>query len=248
MPAGRFVSKSIAVNKQLRRVSLEADYLFQRCLPHLDRDGRMEGEPEIVRAIACPLRSELTTEVVERALRELDAAELVTWYDSDGEKCLFFPGFAAHQTGMKYDREAPSRIPGPPRRRNVGDKVRIKSGPTPDKVPLSEVKLSEVKNHAPRDVFAFMAELRPVWREIYGGDLPPGSAKRLKPLVGEHGVEEVARRLRIYCQSTPAPFASVPKFASTFGNWDKPAQNGDRLIGVGGDPTPEELASVGIRL
>lgn len=98
--------------------------------------------------------------------------------------------------------------------------------------------------------FAFMGLLRPVWRQVYGGDLPPGSAKRLKPTVGEHGAEEVARRLRIYCESTPAAFASVPKFVSTFGSWEKSGgtRNGDRLIGVGHDPTPEELASIGIKL
>lgn len=253
MPAGRFISKSIAVNKQLRRVSLEADYLFGRCIPHLDREGRMEGEPEIVRAIACPLRSELTTEVVERALRELDAAELVIWYDADGEKCLSFPGFEAHQSGLNKSREATSRIPAPPRRGRTLDKVRSYSGVTPDKVRLREVKLSEVKNpdvSQPRETFAFMGALRPAWRDVYGGDIPPGSAKRLKPAVGEHGAEEVARRLRIYCESTPAAFASIPKFVATIGNWDKaaPARNGDRLVGVGHDPTPEELASIGIKL
>lgn len=255
MPAGRFISKSIAVNKQLRRVSLEADFLFQRCIPHLDREGRMEGEPEIVRAIACPLRAEMTTEKVEHALRELDAAELVVWYNVDGETCLEFPGFKTHQPGMKPEREAASRIPTPPKTpRKSGStpaKVRTKSGLGPVEVPPREVKLSEVKNHvAPRESFAFMAEMRPPWKETYGGDLPPGSAKRLKPTVSEHGAGEVARRLRIYCESTPAAFASVPKFVSTFGSWDKPGgtRNGDRLIGVGHDPTPEELASIGIKL
>lgn len=247
MPAGRFLSKSIAVNKQLRRVSLEADYLFGRCIPHLDREGRMEGEPEIVRAIACPLRPEMTAQVVERCIKELDAAELVTFYEVDGDKCLAFPGFKAHQTGMKYDRESPSRIPSPQRRRTTPAKVRTNSGEGPAKVPLSEVKLSEVKNH---DVFSFMGLMKPVWRDVYGGDIPAGTAKRLKPTVSEHGAEEVARRLRVYCESTPAAFASVPKFVSTFGNWDKPvgAKNGDRLIGVGHDPTAEELASIGIHL
>lgn len=97
--------------------------------------------------------------------------------------------------------------------------------------------------------FAFMGFLRPVWREVYGGDLPPGSAKRLKPTVGEHGVSEVARRLRIYCESTPATFASVPKFVSTFGTWGKQAlQNGERMLGVGHEVTVEELASIGIKL
>lgn len=162
MPAGRFISKSIAVNKQLRKVSLEADYLFERCIPHLDREGRLEGDPEVVRAAVCPLRPEMTPEKVEEALLELHHMELVIWYEVEGEKYLAFPGFKNHQTGMKFDREAPSRIPNPPRGKvksgggpaevrtnsanvaaevpDVGDEVR------PREVKLSEVKGSEVKN------------------------------------------------------------------------------------------------------
>lgn len=67
--------------------------------------------------------------------------------------------------------------------------------------------------------FAFMSIIRPVWFGCYGGDIPPGSAKLLEPLVREHGVEEVARRLKVYCEATEAPFASIYKFVSTFGSW-----------------------------
>jgi hypothetical protein len=171
MPAGRFISKSIAVNKQLRKVSLPADYLFERCIPHLDREGRLEGDPEVVRATVCPLRPEMTAEVVEDCLRQLHDAELVVWYEAEGDMYLSFPGFKNHQTGMKHDREAPSRIPKPPMKvRTSGEgpaKVRTKSGVNPepvrtrssdvvatsgtnsdnvaDQVPLREVKRSEVK-------------------------------------------------------------------------------------------------------
>lgn len=81
--------------------------------------------------------------------------------------------------------------------------------------------LSEGKKSKAEGDYAFMGELRPTWQESYGGEIPPGSAKRLKPSVDKHGAEEVSRRLRIYCQATPAPYASIPKFIATFGAWEK---------------------------
>lgn len=115
--------------------------------------------------------------------------------------------------------------------------------------PSSSSSTSKLKNPDER-VYGFMSELRPVWLSAYGGEIPPGTARRLKPLVDEHGIAEVARRLTVYLETTDAQFASIPKFVSTFGTWGKAggSKNGTRLIGVGGDPSAEELASIGIRL
>lgn len=170
MPDGRFISKSISLSGQLKNVSLEADYLFGRMIPHLDRDGRTDGDPDVVKATACPLRAEMTPELIRTALAELDSVGLIEWYEVDGQMVCAFPAFATHQRGMKYEREAPSRLPSretqgaKPVRRSAAI-VRSQSGPTPDllrtnsgskreEVRLSEVKLSEVKGSegsAPND-------------------------------------------------------------------------------------------------
>lgn len=143
MPDGRFISRSIAVSRQLKQVSLEADFLFTRTIPHLDRDGRIDGDPDVIRATVCPLRSELTPEIILRCLEELARAALIVRYIADGVSVVIFPGFPRHQHGMKYDRERPSHLPSP-------DLVRINSGPSPDLVRdvadlvlPSEVKLSK---------------------------------------------------------------------------------------------------------
>jgi hypothetical protein len=152
MPEGRFVSKSISHSEQLAEVSFEADFLFGRCLPHLDREGRLTGNPDLVKSTACPLRKEITTEKVPQLLAELARAELVVWYETAGKKVLHFPGFRNHQKGMKLDREADSRLPAfdPERSRNLGvgghsgvgpDQLRSSSGPTADKLPASEVEV-----------------------------------------------------------------------------------------------------------
>lgn len=147
MPEGRFISKTIAHSEQLGAVPLEADYLFTRCIPHLDRDGRMPGNPALVKSIACPLRPEIEAGSIPDLLRTLVGAGLVKWYEADGRQVLEFPGFGRHQKGMKYDREAPSRFPAY-RSPASPDPIRTRSGPDPDEVRLSEVevKSSEVKS------------------------------------------------------------------------------------------------------
>jgi hypothetical protein len=117
MPNGRFVSKSISANEQLADVSLAADYFFQRCIPHLDVDGRITGNAKILKGAVFPLRSEITAESIPDLIRELGAAvdaagqSLVVWYEVGTQKVLWFPRFRDHQRGMKKDREAPSRLP-----------------------------------------------------------------------------------------------------------------------------------------
>lgn len=123
------MSKTIAQSEQLGRVSLDADYLFGRCIPHLDREGRMTGNPELVRAQVCPLRPELTTEKVATLLAELAAVELVIWYEVGARQCLTFPGFDRHQKGLRKEREATSRIPPAD---SANAKPVVYSRPTPE--------------------------------------------------------------------------------------------------------------------
>ncbi len=144
MPDGRFVGKSISMNPELGSVSLEADYLFGRCIPHLDREGRMAGHPAQVKAIACPMRLEINVGLMPDLLRQLAGVGLVRWYEVDGRPVLEFPGFTNHQRGARLDREAASRFP-PSTSENALDLGRSKTGPTAEPVGVSEVKSSEVK-------------------------------------------------------------------------------------------------------
>lgn len=139
MPNGRMLSKSISHSEQLSLVSLEADFLFARCIPHLDRDGRMAGKPELVKAIACPLRAEIRPAMIPDLLRQLAAEDLVHWYEVDGKQVLEFPGFATHQKGFKYEREAASRFP-PFDSRTCVDLARTNSGSSPDLIRIASAQ------------------------------------------------------------------------------------------------------------
>ena len=156
MPDGRMISKSIATSEQCAMVSLLADYLFTRMIPHLDAAGRMPGSPRAVRGIVCPLRDDVTVTKVAAALNELNAVNLIVWYTVDGQQYIEFPKFRFHQRGARFDRESQSRIPDPPVNSREGPEYSRETAEDSrdmaedsremvEALPLSEVKGSEVK-------------------------------------------------------------------------------------------------------
>lgn len=171
MAEGRFISRNIAFSEQLGQISMEADYLFMRMLPHLDCEGRITGSPTSIRARVCPLRKEMNDGMVSLSIAELDQNRLIVWYEVDGMQCIEYPNFEKYQTGLRKNREAPSKIPasaslGAIRLRTIlpiQAPVTDNSGTIPDnsgsppaqikerKEKLREVKEREVKFSAPSD-------------------------------------------------------------------------------------------------
>lgn len=150
MAEGRFLSKSIAHDGELNSVSLEADMLFCRCVPHLDREGRLTGHPREIKGKIVPLRDELTVEVIDGLLGELAAAGLVLWYQVEGKPALWFKGFISNNKYARLDREAESKLPSPndPRAQRVTGFVRTNSDQLPTPPPEGkgrEEKLREGK-------------------------------------------------------------------------------------------------------
>ncbi|HEY9448261.1 MAG TPA: hypothetical protein VIQ60_00855 [Gemmatimonadaceae bacterium] len=65
-----------------------------------------------------------------------------------------------------------------------------------------------------------MAVIRPIYHERYDAEPPRRLVKELRPAVDEHGIDEVARRLRIYCERTEGRFFDGGRFVATWGEWD----------------------------
>ena len=107
------LSQSVATDKKLNSLSIEAELLYLKTIPHLDRDGLILGDPMLLWAKVCPRRPELMGKV-DGLIREWIAVDLVTAYDAGEEAILFFPGFAKNQANMRYEREPVSTFPAPP--------------------------------------------------------------------------------------------------------------------------------------
>ena len=116
MARGRFISNEIARDKEVNSLSDAWSMLgFERLITFADRDGRVHGDPAVVRSLVFPRNSEITIEQMQSYIQEWTNSELIIWYEAKGDWWICFPNFAKHQVGMRYDREPESQIPPPPR-------------------------------------------------------------------------------------------------------------------------------------
>jgi len=113
MARGRMISQSIAEDIELNEMSLEAQLMYMRTIPFLDRDGLVNGHPSILFGKIAPLLPDILPRMKE-FIEEWIMAGLVTSYVDGKNTVLFFKGFTQNQVGMRYDREPESQFAPPP--------------------------------------------------------------------------------------------------------------------------------------
>jgi hypothetical protein len=141
MANGRFVSKSTATDKAFNSLSVVASLVYMMTIPHLDRDGKIWGDPDVLWGTVCPKRREFL-DTMDAIINEWIQADLVRTYSDNGDPVLWFKGFSKNQQGMRYDREAPSQF-GP-----TPDEVRTNSGSCRAEVEVEvEVEEEQILTH-----------------------------------------------------------------------------------------------------
>lgn len=130
MARGRFLSESIAKDARLNSLSVEAELVYLMTIPHLDRDGLIEGDPDVLWGTVCPKRR-MFLDRMAGFIQEWTIAGLVLAYDTDDGVVLWFKGFTKNQLGLRYDRETPSKFSPPPDLSSV-DSLRQESGKVPE--------------------------------------------------------------------------------------------------------------------
>lgn len=112
MARGRMLNQSIAEDAEFNEMSIEAQLMFLRTVPFLDRDGLINGNASVLRGKVAPLLDlpKSMASIVDEWLN----AGLIIRYTAGKQTILFFPGFAKNQVGMRYEREAASTYPPPP--------------------------------------------------------------------------------------------------------------------------------------
>ena len=114
MARGRIISIQVASDDSLNKLSPDAERLYLRTLPHLDRDGLITGHPMLLWAKVAPLRMELM-DACNALVQEWVQQGLVMRYPgADGQPVLYFKGFRRHNANIPYTDEAPSIYPPPP--------------------------------------------------------------------------------------------------------------------------------------
>jgi len=105
------LNQSIAEDVEFNEISIEAQLMFLRTVPFLDRDGLINGNASVLRGKVAPLL-DLPKSMAGIVDEWIDAG-LIVRYTAGKQTILFFPGFAKNQVGMRYEREAASTYPPP---------------------------------------------------------------------------------------------------------------------------------------
>jgi len=144
MANGRFVTNSICADKKINQLLDDTSRLaFTWLVTFADCEGRTYGDPAVVRSMLFPRRQDVTIEQMEAYIQSWSDNEMIIWYEANGDKWIWFRNFDKHQTGLRKDREAPSKIPPPPMRKqseDTADLLRTNSGLTPEQLPVKLIK------------------------------------------------------------------------------------------------------------
>lgn len=113
MARGRMINQTIAEDIEFNEMSIEAQLMFVRTIPFLDRDGLINGHPAILVGKVAPLLLDMFARM-PAIIEEWLAGGLVSRYMDGKVAVLFFKGFTQNQIGMRYEREPESQFAPPP--------------------------------------------------------------------------------------------------------------------------------------
>src|SRR5579859_747068 len=89
-----------------------AQLLFERMIVQADDQGRLPGEPSVLKGLCMPLIPEATTIRVKKWRDQLAKEELIHRYGNEPRTFVQLNGWWEHQGNMR--RAYPSRFPAPP--------------------------------------------------------------------------------------------------------------------------------------
>lgn len=113
MAKGRLLHKKVCLSEQINLLPNDtARLLYTWIIPQLDIEGRFYGDAQRVASVVFPLRS-VRKKSIERYLQAMEDVGLIVRYEVDGQRFMWMPKFALHQT-LRKDRERKSYIPAPP--------------------------------------------------------------------------------------------------------------------------------------
>ncbi len=154
MARGRMINQKIVEDIDFNEMSIEAQFLFMRTIPFLDRDGLVWGHPGLLASKIVPLLPDFYAKTGP-AIEEWIKAGFVVRYMDGRTPVLFFKGFSKNQSLTHYDREGASSFAPPPgfHRTNKGlrpldgdDGLPLAPPESPKKTPPSDA------NNTPEEV------------------------------------------------------------------------------------------------
>lgn len=102
MTKRRAIYGSAATSISLARCCPEAQLLFDRLISQADDQGRLQGDPMLVKAACMPLIDKATTKAVDRYLTELETQGMILRYEAAGQPLLQIVKWWEHQDWMRH--------------------------------------------------------------------------------------------------------------------------------------------------
>ena len=97
---------------------------FTWAISHLDRDGRLDADPEVLRGMVVPLIGKIDGSVIASTIELAGEFGLIDVYEDDrGRRFMTYPKFAANQVGLRHNREPASDFPDPEDCRKISGSV-----------------------------------------------------------------------------------------------------------------------------
>jgi hypothetical protein len=169
MPRIRSIKPELWADEALARLPRDARLLFIGMLNFADDEGRLRGNPLLIRAQVFPYEPDLDVGALLDALAE---GGFILKYETEGQSYLWVRNFEKHQ---KIEKPSPSKLPPPPAkkpRRAVGE-----GSPTPPRIvgvgvggDRSSGSEEGSGEDAPRDAAALQPPPPPVQIEV---QVPP---------------------------------------------------------------------------
>lgn len=147
MARGRMITNQICRDKKIHELSDDTSRLaFTWLITFADVDGRVPGDPAIVRSMVFPRRDDVTVKEMDTYIQEWHDAGLIMRYEASNDLYIWFPAFEKNQPGMRKDREPESIIPPPPSE-PLPDECRQTAGSLPDEIPVKLIKEKLIKGN-----------------------------------------------------------------------------------------------------
>jgi hypothetical protein len=106
------ITNQICRDKAIHQLSDDLSRLaFTWLITFADCDGRVFGDPAIIKSILFPRREDISTNKMTTYITEWATAGLIVWYGCKGDQWIYFPKFEKNQPGLRKEREPSSDIP-----------------------------------------------------------------------------------------------------------------------------------------
>ena len=114
MARGRMIDKRVGRSKKLGKISDKGRTLWFMIYPHLDREGRIcFDDLEDLKIEVMPYFKDWSLKKIAASLNEIADIKLIDLYFNGNKIALQYKRFEDFQTGLRKEREAPSKIIAP---------------------------------------------------------------------------------------------------------------------------------------